>query len=273
MTDFSLIDQYKELLAAHRPLTADERRNLREVIAADLTYHSNAIEGSSMTPSETRIVLEGMTVKGKSMREHLEVVNHHRAIENVEELANRRLPLTESTIKRTHYWVLRTIDDSIAGKYRAIQVQVDGSEHVPPPPDGVADAMRALIAWHDSAISQLHPVERAARLHGRLVNIHPFEDGNGRTSRLVMNFELIKSGYPPAVIPITAKDQYYAALERGHLSGDYSPFVSFIESMARNSFGRHWRALGIDPSQIPANRGASLAPPAPQHQQEETGQC
>ena len=247
MIDFSNIDRLKKALDARRPLPPEAVRNLRDDLVVRWTYHTNAIEGNTLTLKETKVVLEGVTVGGKTMREHLEAVNHRDAIGHVEALVRENAPLSERQVKSVHRLVLKSIDDKNAGVYRAINVIIAGAEHEPPEFARVPDEMRRFIQWRQDEAGRLHPVERAARVHAKFVKIHPFVDGNGRTSRLLMNLELMKDGFPPVVLPVEKRLEYYQALDTAHVRREYRPFLAFVAAEVENSFRPYWRALGVSP--------------------------
>jgi Fic family protein len=211
------------------------------------TYHSNAIEGNTLTLAETRLVLlDGLTVGGKSLREHLEALNHKHAIDLVEALAKRNEPITEHNIRQIHALILRTIDDENAGRYRSIQVRIAGAGYVPPEPVFVPSLMHEMVAWLNSPqAKELHPVEQAAMAHFRLVHIHPFVDGNGRTARLLMNLVLMREGYPPAVIRRDRRLDYYNALDQAH-RGDTVPFVSLVSEEVERSLKIWLEMAGVE---------------------------
>jgi Fic family protein len=174
-------------------------------------------------------------VAGKSLREHLEAINHKHAIDSVEALAARAEPITEHNIRQIHALILRTIDDENGGTYRKGQVYITGSTYVPPAAIEVPPLMQVLVAWiHSAEAADLHPVERAALAHFRLVHIHPFVDGNGRTARLLMNLILLREGYPPAVIRRERRPEYYEALDRAH-EGDTDPLTALVAEEAERS--------------------------------------
>ncbi|KIL51377.1 cell division protein Fic [Jeotgalibacillus alimentarius] len=232
---FSSIDHKKSLLDQQRPLPKYTLRSLQEKILLEWTYHSNAIEGNTLTLNETKVVLEGITVGGKTMREHLEAINHQHAISYLEDWIEKGSELSEWQIRNLHRLVLKGIDDEYAGVYRNQQVFISGAEHVPPPAFRVEEEMKQLIAWYNSEATELHPVERAAILHAKFVGVHPFVDGNGRTSRLLMNFELMKNGYPPVVIKVENRLAYYEALDASHTTNDYSRFTELVAKEAESS--------------------------------------
>jgi len=225
----------KARLDSRRPLSASAAARLKDYFDVEWTYHSNAIEGSTLTRRETEIVLhEGLTVGGKTLREHLEAVNHKHAIDFVEALAREVEPLTEHNLRQIHVLVLKGIDDEEAGRYRRGQVRISGSEYVPPDPSAVLGLMRDFFAWLIGEAQSLSPVERAALAHFRLVDIHPFTDGNGRTARLLMNLILLLAGYPPAVVRNEDRLAYYTALDQAH-AGDTEPFVLMIAEAVEKS--------------------------------------
>ncbi len=226
----------KAQLGAARPLSPSMLNRLREQLDVEWTYHSNAIEGSSLTLRETQLVLQhGLTVGGKSLREHLEAINHQHAIRFVEALADKDEPITGYVVRSIHALVLRTIDDEEAGRYRRVQVYITGSEYVPPEPVAVPGLMADFGDWLNSdEAAALHPVERATLAHFRLVHIHPFTDGNGRTARLLMNLALMREGYPPAVIRVEDRPAYYDVLDAAH-EGDTEPFVRLVAEAVERS--------------------------------------
>ena len=233
---FTRLEEKKAQLDATWPLSSGVVAKLKEHFDVEWTYHSNAIEGSTLTLAETRLVLlDGLTVGGKSLREHLEAINHKHAIDFVEALAVKVEPLTEHNVRQIHALILRSIDDENAGAYRKGQVYITGSTYVPPAAIEVSPLMQELAAWINSArAAELHPLERAALAHFRLVHIHPFVDGNGRTARLLMNLILIREGYPPAVIRRERRPEYYDTLDQAH-EGDTDPFVALVAGEAERS--------------------------------------
>ena len=243
------LDELKAKLDAHRPLPATVLKNLREDLAVRWTYNSNAIEGNTLTLRETKVVLEGITVGGKSMKEHLEATNHAHAIDYIFELVDKGEPMTERIIREVHSMVLKGIDDTIAGKYREENVVISGANHVPPDHLHVPEQMAAFMTWYEGDGASLHAVERAARLHVDLVKIHPFSDGNGRAARLLMNLELMKGGFPPIVVQNANRLAYYEALDVAHTTGDFEPFFKLTEQLVEKSFEPYWFALGVDREQ------------------------
>ena len=200
--DFVQLDALKARLDRHRPLPPDMVADLRADMVLRYTFHSNAIEGNTLTLMETKVVLEdGVTIGGKSMREHLEAINHKEAIGFLEEVVRDGRGLDERTLKGLHQLVLRGIADD-AGRYRTRNVIISGAGHTPPDALHMQERMDAFFRWYADAAARLHPVELAARVHADFVVIHPFTDGNGRTARLLMNLELMRAGYPTVIIPV-----------------------------------------------------------------------
>ena len=243
--NFKKLDQLKAKLDGYRPLNSDIVKNLREDLILRWTYNSNAIEGNTLTLNETKVALEGITIGGKSLREHFEAINHKEAIEFVESLVAKDEMLSEYTIKSLHSLILKNIDDKNAGSYRNINVLISGATHRPPTNIEVPSKMEAFIYWYKTVAQKLHPIERACRIHVDFVGIHPFSDGNGRTSRLLMNFELMKSGFPPVVLKVENRLAYYEALDKAHTLGDYAPFIDLVSSLVEESFEPYWFVLGV----------------------------
>ena len=227
---FQEIDRKKNLLDGKRPLPTYTLKSLREKLLLEWTYNSNAIEGNTLTLKETKVVLEGITIGGKTMREHLEVINHRDAILYVEEIVANNELLTEWQIKNLHGLILKGIDDGYAGMYRDQQVYISGAEHVPPEPFLIKEKMEELIIWHDGEAQSMHPIARAAMLHIIFVGIHPFIDGNGRASRLLLNLDLMKAGFPPIIIKAENRLSYYDALDKAHTTDIYDDFIELVKS-------------------------------------------
>ncbi|KOP79810.1 cell filamentation protein Fic [Lysinibacillus sp. FJAT-14745] len=232
---FERIDEKKAALDAKRPLPKYTVQSLREKLFLEWTYNSNAIEGNTLTINETKVVLEGITVGGKTMREHLEVINHRDAISYVEEIVRKEEPFSEWQIKNLHRLVLKGIDDEYAGVYRNQQVFISGAGHTPPEAIKIQEQMDQLMKWYDGDAQSLHPIERGAMLHAIFVGIHPFIDGNGRTSRLLLNLELMKSGYPPIIIKVENRLAYYNALDKAHTTEDYRDFIELVATEVESS--------------------------------------
>lgn len=243
--DFSQIDRLKAKLDQRRPLSKEITKNLHENLVVEWTYNSNAIEGNTLTLQETKVVLEGITVGGKTLREHFETTNHKEAIFFIEELVQKNELLNEHDIKSIHTLILKNIDRDGAGKYRDINVLISGAEHRPPQAIEVASKMQEFIHWYKEEHNNLHPIELAARVHVDFVKIHPFADGNGRTSRLLMNLELIKHGYPPVIIKVADRLEYYKALDIAHTTKNYKPFMELTIKLVQESFENYFFLLGV----------------------------
>jgi len=233
--DFSYIDYLKESINQHRPFSKRLTDSLHEKLIVEWTYNSNAIEGNTLTLSETKVVLEGITIGGKSMVEHLETINHREAILFVEDLVSNKEPLSEWSIRNIHALVQREIDNINAGRYRTENVVISGAKHIPPKHYEVGDLMQRLITEYQNEWGELHSIVRATLLHGEFVKIHPFIDGNGRTSRLLLNFELIKNGYTPIIIKKEDQAKYYDVLDLAHTTMNYEPFIKLVSEQVIES--------------------------------------
>jgi Fic family protein len=222
------LEQKKAQLDGLRPLPAAAVRRLEEQLTIEWIYNSNAIEGSTLTLKETRLILEtGLTIGGRSLREHFEVINHKEAIEYVEALAAGAEPVTPFHVRQIHRLVLARIDDDNAGQYRTLPVQIVGTTHEPPEAWQVPALMQDWGDWLSGPARDLHLVERAALAHHRLAAVHPFIDGNGRTARLVMNLLLLRDGYPPTIIMRANRRQYYHVLAQAD-KGNAAPLINFV---------------------------------------------
>lgn len=228
---FDVIDEQKKAIDLLRPLTKNQYNTLRNNLIVEWTYNSNAIEGNTLTLSETKVVLEGITIGGKSVVEHLEAINHRDAILFLESIVDRHEEITEWNIRNLHQIILKDIDNSNAGKYRMENVLISGAKHIPPDYLMVPVQMQTLVYEGNKEWIHYHPVVRAALLHGEFVKIHPFIDGNGRTARLLLNLVLMANGYPPIVIKKESRLAYYEALDTAHTTLNYSKFVHLIATL------------------------------------------
>lgn len=224
---FKEVDEKLAILNSKRPLAKETLKSLEKNNILDWTYNSNAIEGNTLTLRETKVVLEGITVGGKSVKEHLEVINHREAILFLEELVKNDSAITEWNIKNLHALILKEIDNDNAGKYRLENVLISGASQVPVDYVKVSEEMEKLIYRYKNWY-KYHPLVRAALLHGEFVFIHPFVDGNGRTARLLMNFEAMKKGYLPIIIKADLKAKYYDSLDKAMVEHDYTDFIKLI---------------------------------------------
>ena len=227
---FSEVDKLKEMLDKKRPLSKETIKSLKESVNLEWTYNSNGIEGNTLTLRETQVVLEGITVGGKSIKEHLEAINHEKAILYLDEIVKDENPITEWNIKNIHQLILKDIDNENAGRYRKENVTIKGAIHIPPDYLKIPELMEKLILTYNTW-SGYHPIIRASLLHGELVKIHPFIDGNGRTSRLFMNLDLMNSGYNPVIIKKESRLKYYEALDKAHTTGNYTDFVKLVTKL------------------------------------------
>ena len=241
--NYDLLTEKKRQLEGFRPLPGALVRNLDDWFRVELTYTSNAIEGNTLTRRETALVVEkGLTVGGKTLVEHLEASNHARALDFVQEQVNRSAPdLSNRDILEIHQLILKGIDDAHAGHYRNIPVRISGSRVVLPNPLKVADLMDEFVAWLGEPPED-HSIEFAAEAHYRLITIHPFVDGNGRTARLLMNLLLMMSGYPPAIIRTRDRLRYISALEEAQLGGTKDPFFKLIAEAVDRSLDIYLKA-------------------------------
>jgi len=219
---------------------------IAQALELEYTFESNRIEGNTLTLKETDLVInEGLTISGKSMREHLEAINHKEAIEYVKHLIDKKSILNEREVLVIHNLILRGIDQAHAGKYRNVQVMIKGSSHVPPAPYLVAKQMEDYFIWYETHKAVLHPVLLAAEMHERLVTIHPFIYGNGRTSRLVMNLILLKHGFVIANIKgdVKSRMSYYNALEKVQTGGDKNDFIELVATYELEAIERYVNML------------------------------
>lgn len=237
------IDTLKAKLSSIRPLPAEAVKKIQDAIEIEYTYDSNRIEGNTLTLQETALVVnEGVTISGKSMREHLEAINHSEAIDYIKEIANESTPVTERVIKDIHAIVLHGIDRENAGKYRSVPVMISGSRHTPPQPYMLDKLMEDFIMeYHRKESVNEHPVLIAAYLHDELVKIHPFVDGNGHTSRLLMNLHLLRHGYTLVSLKSDneAKIHYYRALGKSHTENVRDDFNPVVATAVRDSLKRY----------------------------------
>lgn len=237
------IETKKKTLEVYQPLPYELAKNLEEWLKVELTYTSNAIEGNTLSRIETALVIEkGLTVEGKTLVEHLEAVNHAQALGFVKNLVKKkRQKINQEDILALHKIILQKIDDLNAGKYRDIPVRVAGSRVVFPNPQKVPQLMRELINWLLGALE--HPLKIAADLHFKLVSIHPFTDGNGRTARLLMNLILLQNGYPAAIIRKEDRKRYLEAIEKGQLTGNLDDYYRIIYQAADRSLDIYLEAV------------------------------
>lgn len=238
--DFEGLDNYLQRIAGKkyeldkfRPIPAIALQSIKESLTMEWTYNSNSIEGNTLTLQETKLVLEeGLTISGKSMREHFEALNHHDAIEFVESLVSPQYQFTTADVLDVHALVLARIEKNYAGRFRTSAVRISGANFLPPNAQKVSALIDELINWVNT--TELNPLIKSAIFHHRFVWIHPFFDGNGRTVRLMFNLIFMKLGFPPAIILKNDRKKYYDALNRAN-NGDYSKLLLLIlQSLERS---------------------------------------
>lgn len=241
------IDDKWKKLQSRRPLSSIMVTKLRERFMLEATYNSNAIEGNNLTFKETYLVInEGITIKGKSFKNHLEAKSHHEALEFIYDLIqnHQQTTISQHLIRQLQSLVIEPIDKEIAGVYRSGEVAVTGATHQPSSAIEVPYLMSGLISWFGYNQKRLHPIEIAAIIHHKLVNIHPFVDGNGRTARLLMNIILMQKGYPLIIILKNDRKTYYEALSKAD-NGNPTPFITFIARAVERSLDIYLETLSI----------------------------
>jgi Fic family protein len=239
------IDQKLKRLQDLRPLPKAAVEKLKEKFQIEMTYNSNAIEGNSLTLKETFLVInEGITIKGKPLKDHLEAKDHHEALEFVYDLVQpqKRPTLSENLIRNIHSLVMQKTDEEWAGKYRNAAVFIGGADYQPPDASVVPAKMADLVNWFRKNERKLHPIELAALVHHKIVWIHPFFDGNGRTARLVMSILLMRRGYPLAVILKNDRPKYYRVLSQAD-EENFAPLVKFVAQAVERSLDIYLQTL------------------------------
>lgn len=240
-------DFYKQKISSARPLAKEELKSLDNYFRIGFTYSSNALEGNTLSISETKILLEdGITVGGRPLKDCYEAVGHGSAYDfMLEQARQQHMEITEDTIRKLHRLFYQKVDAEQAGQYRSIQVYISGTEYVPPAPDEVPHLMAHLVDQLSSSRNTLHPIELAAMAHKRLVDIHPFIDGNGRTARLLMNLILVNTGYGVVSIPPIWRNDYINALSASRRLNDMEPFSKLIAECAIETERDYCRLLRI----------------------------
>ncbi len=253
----SRIDEKMQRINSVRPLSSDVLKKLHEEMRVLHTYHSNAIEGNTLTLSETQLVLEeGITIGGKTLREHLEATNNARAFDLMENITKKKKTIDHITIQEIHEAVMSGIIEE-SGKYRTKNVRITGATKTPPDWTKVVGLMDNLI--EETAESKKHHVETAALLHYMFVEIHPFVDGNGRVARLITNLYLISRGYPPIVLKKEDRMKYYRVL-RAADAGNPTPFVNFIAKAVDEGLTRYLSVFGGSDELLPLKELAKDTP-------------
>lgn len=226
--------QKRALLQEARPLPNIALQKIKDALALEWTYNSNNIEGNTLTLQETQLVLqEGITIKGKSLREHFEAKNHEVALNHLYKLVHKDYSLNSKDILDLHAYVLRSIEEDFAGRLRNGGVRISGANFVPPNAQKVPDLLDELIAFVVENPLQLNEIELATVFHHKFVWIHPFFDGNGRTVRLVMNLLLLKVGFTPAIILSTDRKKYYTALNAANKGNYYKLSLLMLQALER----------------------------------------
>lgn len=238
-----IIQKKKEKLDKYKPFSKEFIKNIEEWYKIELTYTSNAIEGNTLTRQETaQIVEKGITVKGKSITEHLEAINHAKAYQYIQELNLGSIKeINQRIILDIHALILRNIDTGNAGTYRHIPVRIAGSTVTLPSPLKVPKLMTEFIIWLHQTKGNI--IKIAVDGHFKLVTIHPFIDGNGRTARLLMNLILITAGYPPAIINKEDRKEYIDSIEKGQLSNNLSDYYFFMFKSVNKSLDIYLKTL------------------------------
>ena len=238
----TILDEIDALKAALNKFRELDSFRIAQALELEYTFESNRIEGNTLTLRETDLVInEGLTISGKSMREHLEAINHVEAVAYIKQLIERNFSFNERELLSVHNLILRGIIPEDAGRYRKVQVMIKGSSHMPPQPFLVPKQMEDYFLWMEENKNKLHPVILAAEMHERLVTIHPFIDGNGRTSRLIMNLILLQNGYVIANIKgdYETRMQYYQSLETAQTSGNKEDFILLIAQIEKECMQRY----------------------------------
>ncbi len=237
-----LLDGLKAQWDARPPLGISQLKRMQEYFDVDYTFESNRIEGNTLSLQETALIVnEGLTIGGKSMREHLEAINHQEAIVFIRELVDHKEDISKRVVLDLHRLVLKEVDSANAGVYRSIPVRITGSDTVLPQPYLIDQLMHDYFEFYMIQSSRMHPVILAAEMHERLVSIHPFVDGNGRTARLVMNLILLKNGYTRANIKGNTESRmaYYEALQSVQKDANPVPFYHIVADEAIRSIKAH----------------------------------
>ena len=234
------IDNKKMELDSRRPLTEGELERLNEEFIVEYTYNSNAIEGNTLTLRETDLVLRGLTIDKKPLKDHMEAVGHKEAFDYVCQLVKDKVPISESVIKQIHFLVLADKKDD-RGVYRRIPVRIMGAHHEPVQPYLIEPKMEQLLKNFNE--SNEHIVTKLARLHIEFEGIHPFIDGNGRTGRLLVNLELMKAGYPPIDIKFNDRISYYNAFDEYHIKNNLSTMETLFANYINQRLDTYLKIL------------------------------
>lgn len=219
-----------------------ESSSITTALELEYTYDSNRLEGNTMTLRETDLVInEGITIAGKSMREHLEAINHQEAIAFIKDLAQKKISFNEAEFLSIHNLILRGILPQEAGRYRKVHVMIKGSTYIPPQPNAIPNEMEAFFIWYEANKNKIHTIVLAAELHERLTKTHPFIDGNGITARLVMNLILLQNGYVITNIKgdYESRIQYNQTLETAQNKNNKEDFMLFVAQTQKENLARY----------------------------------
>lgn len=238
------IDRKCDRLASLRPLTQGEVERLAQEFLVDFTYNSNAIEGNTLTLKETAMVLEGMTVDQKPLKDHLEAVGHRDAFLYVQDIASKEVPLSESVIKNIHSLVLMNRPDD-KGVYRRIPVHIMGAYTEPVQPYLIEPKMTELLKANEERKNTMTVIERISLFHLEFEGIHPFIDGNGRTGRLILNLDLIRNGYPPINVKFSDRKRYYDAFDAFYRDNNSKPMIDIIAEYVDKRLDEYFEVLGV----------------------------
>lgn len=247
---YERIFEKKRFIDSRRPLPKAILKRLREELDPEFIYNSNAIEGNTLTLNETRLVLaEGVTIKGKPLKDHLEATNHLEALDYVYKLAKINSDITIEQLLEMHRIVLRGIEKEFSGRYRPGQARILGASFIPPNALKIPQLMEDFVRWAKENAINTNIIEYVAPLHYRFVWIHPFIDGNGRVARLLMNLILIRSGFPPTIILNSDRKKYYNALNRAD-RGEFQTFFKIVAQAVERSLDIYLRALGLHTQEL-----------------------
>ena len=238
------IEELKAELDTRRPLTQGELERLNEEFMIEFTYNSNAIEGNTLTLQETAMVLEGITIDQKPLKDHLEAVGHKDAFLYVQDIVSKKIPLTEFVIKNIHSLVLMNKPED-KGVYRRVPVRIMGAFTEPVQPYMIEPKITELLAENEKRKATMNIIERVARFHLEFESIHPFIDGNGRTGRLLMNFELMQNGYPPINVKFTDRKRYYDAFDSFSRNQDATPMTNLIAEYVTERLEQYLRVIDV----------------------------
>ncbi len=234
----------REALDKLKPFNQGALHKLQETFRVDMTYNSNAIEGNSLSLSETKMVLEeGLTVGGKSLKEHLEVTNHSKAIDFVQSLVDKP-EIKEIDVLNLHAIILDRIDSQNAGYYRRGAVRISGTDYNPPNAAKVPKLMKEVYGLLNASGGE--PIETAALIHQKFVDIHPFIDGNGRTARLLLNLYIMRNGYPPVIILRAERKKYIRTIMQSRMGNDMTSFANFVAKAVERSLDIYLDSLGTE---------------------------